>query len=883
MTNSHDPHAPLREDVHFLGELLGETLRGQLGEEFYNTVERVRTLSKSARAGSPESLQELTKTLEGLPVRDALPVARAFSHFLSLANIAEQHHRVRRRRDYQRDPNSLPQRGSCEETFGSLLASGISPEAFYEAVCNLRVELVFTAHPTEVMRRTLIQKYNRIAAALETRDRSDLTPSEREEIEASIRREITAIWQTDEIRRQRPTPIDEARGGLSVLEQTLWQVVPRYLRSVDAALRKFTGKALPLEVALIRFGSWMGGDRDGNPYVTPEVTREVCLLTCWEAIDLYSRELNALYYELSMVKCNDELRTRVGKNAREPYHELLREVRRRIAETRRYLEELLAGRTPVGLEIYKTSSELAEPLLLCYRSLHESGAGIIAQGNLLDLLRRLACFGLTLVRLDLRQEADRHTEVLDTMTRYLGLGSYREWDEQQRQAFLLKELNGRRPLIPPDLPANERVQDVLGTFKVAAELNPESLGAYIISMAQTPSDVLAVELLKREAGIKQGLRVVPLFERVEDLRRAGSVIHQLFSIPWYRAHGEGRQEVMIGYSDSAKGAGLLTAAWELYKAQEHMTAICREQGIRLTFFHGRGGTVGRGGGPAYLATLSQPPGSIHGTLRVTEQGEMIQAKFGIPGIALRTLELYTTATLKATLTPPQAPSQPCRALMENLSAIAHTTYRKVVQDPNFGRYFRAATPEMELGSLNIGSRPAHRHPDGNIESLRAIPWIFAWTQTRLMLPSWLGIGEALTWAIEHGQKQELADMYRNWSFFQSTIDLVEMVLAKAEPSIAARYDSILVPIELQPYGDEFRKRFSATVRAILEVTGHQVLLEANPVLRRSIQVRNPYVDPINLVQVEILRRLRSNEADLSLQDALLITINGIAAGMRNTG
>lgn len=881
--NISDPHASLREDVRLLGELLGETLREQVGDEFYNTVERVRALSKSARAGNQESLCELTRSLESLPVRDALPVARAFSHFLGLANIAEQHHRVRRRREYQRDPSLLPQRGSCEETFSSLIMSGISPEVLYTAVCNQQVELVFTAHPTEVMRRTLIQKYNRIAAALETRDRSDLTPSEREEVKESLRREIKAIWQTDEIRRQRPTPLDEARWGLIVLEQTLWNVVPRYLRSIDTALRKFTGKTLPVEATPIRFGSWMGGDRDGNPNVTPEVTREVCLLARWEAANLYYHELNALYYELSMVKCNDELRARVGKNAQEPYRELLREVRHRMAETRRYLEELLAGRTVAGREIYRTSSELAEPLLLCYRSLHESGAGIIAQGNLLDLLRRLACFDLTLVRLDLRQEADRHTEVLDTITRYLGLGSYRAWDEQQRQAFLLKELNGRRPLLPPDLPANEQVQDVLSTFKVAAELGSESLGAYIISMTQAPSDVLAVELLKREAGIKQGLRVVPLFERVEDLRCAGSIIRHLFSIPWYRTYIQGHQEVMIGYSDSAKDAGLLTAAWELYKAQEDVTAVCREQGIHLTFFHGRGGTVGRGGGPAYLATLSQPPGSINGTMRVTEQGEMIQAKFGIPGIALRTLELYTTATLRATLIPPQTPSQRWRELMDNLSVVACAVYRKVVQDPDFVRYFRTATPEMELGSLNIGSRPAHRRPDGNIQSLRAIPWIFAWTQTRLMLPSWLGIGEALNWAMEHGQKQELVDMYRNWPFFQSTLDLVEMVLAKAEPSIAARYDSVLVPVELRCYGEEFRKRFSATVQIILEVTGHQVLLEANPVLRRSINVRNPYVDPINLVQIEILRRLRSNEGDPSLHDALLITINGIAAGMRNTG
>jgi phosphoenolpyruvate carboxylase len=880
-----DPYASLRDNVRLLGSLLGDTLKEQVGEKLYDTVERVRALSKNARTGSNESFDELTRVLSSLPVEEELLVARAFSHFLNLANIAEQHHRVRRRLQYQRDPNSSPQQGSCEETFSSLIKSGISADALYEAICSQKVELVLTAHPTEVTRRTLIQKYNNIAAALGSRDRSDLGQEESEEINESLRREITAIWQTDEIRRERPTPIDEARWGLVSIEQTLWNAVPKFLRSLDNTLKKFTGKMLPIDAAPIRFGSWMGGDRDGNPSVTPEITREVCLLARWQAADLYYKEIDLLYSELSMVKCSDELRRLVGKGAREPYRILLKDVRQKLAATRKFIEEELVNQGSSGKDIYRTCAELSEPLLVCYRSLVESGAKVIAQGRLLDILRRIACFGVTLVRLDLRQEASRHTAAIDAITTYLGLGSYKEWHEQRRQIFLLSELQSRRPLIPPGLPVDEQVKDLLDTLKVASVIEPESLGAYIISLAQAPSDILAVELLQREAGIKNKLRVVPLFERADDLRNAGRTIRNLFSIPWYREHIQQDQEVMIGYSDSAKDAGILTAAWELYKAQEEVTAACRENDVRITLFHGRGGTVGRGGGPTYLAILSQPPGSIEGTIRVTIQGEMIQAKFGFPGIALRTLELYTTATLRATLVPPQAPLEQWRKIMEEMSDVSCNAYRGVVRDKEeFVRYFRYATPETEFGSLNIGSRPARRRQNGGIETLRAIPWIFAWTQTRLMLPSWLGVGEALNKAIEQNLDNDLIEMYRNWPFFQSTIDLIEMVLAKAEPSIAARYDSLLVPEELQPFGEELRERFSLALRSVLKVSGHKILLEVNEVLRRSIEVRNPYVDPINLTQIEILRRLRSGkEEDPRLHDALLITINGIAAGMRNTG
>ncbi|MEW5850692.1 MAG: phosphoenolpyruvate carboxylase [Myxococcota bacterium] len=879
---TQDPHAPLRDDVRLLGTLLGETLRTQVGDTLYQTVERVRGLSKSAHAGQDADFVELEKVLAALPVEDATSLARAFSQFLALANIAEQHHRVRRARQYAAREDTPPQPGSCEEVFARLLKQGITADALYHAVCHQRVELVLTAHPTEVARRTLLHKHNRVAQALELRDRPDLTMLERKETLDALRREVISIWQTDEIRRERPTPVDEARGGLVVLEEILWDAVPRFLRSVDVALQQATGRALPPLAQPITFGSWMGGDRDGNPNVTPEVTRRVCLLARVMGCTLFLREIQQLRGELSNIRCTDELRARVG-DAREPYRAFLAPIRDKLRRTLAHLEALLQGQTPPEGEIYVEEGPLAEDLLLCHRSLHGSGAGLIADGRLLDIIRRLACFGLGLVKLDLRQESSRHTEALDAVTTHLGLGSYASWDEKKRQEFLVTELSGRRPLIPPDLPTSDRVRDVLETFRVAAEVH-SMLGAYVISMATSPSDVLAVELLQREARIRKPLRVVPLFETVDDLRHAGGTIRALLSIPWYREHIQGKQEVMIGYSDSTKDAGRLTAAWELYKAQEDVAAACREQDVQLTLFHGRGGSVGRGGGPTFLAILSQPPGTVNGSLRVTEQGEMIQAKFGLPGIAHRTLELYATATLVATMTPPKAPSARWRELMEKLSNSACQAYRGVVRkDPRFVTYFRQATPVQELGALNIGSRPAKRTASGGVESLRAIPWIFAWTQTRLMLPSWLGVGEAVDEAIAQGLESELKDMYEHWPFFQSTIDLIEMVLAKCDARIAAQYDKRLVSGELQALASDMRARLDTAIRCTLRLTGHKRLVENNPVLRRSIDVRNPYVDPINLLQVELLRRLRAGASDEGLNDALLITINGIAAGMRNTG
>jgi phosphoenolpyruvate carboxylase len=879
-----DPHAALRRDVSHLGALLGDVLRHAGGSTLYERVERVRRLAKAGRRAAAGPRRRLEARLAELSSAEALQLARAFAQFLTLANVAEQHHRVRRARQYRRREGAGPQPGGVRDTLRRLRAGGLSPGHIAEAVGRLRLEFVLTAHPTEIARRSLLHKLNRIDEALALRDRPDLTEAERRAADEALRREITAVWFTDEIRRGRPTPQQEARGGLLVFEQTLWEVVPRFLRALDDGLRAELGVGLPPGAAPLRFGSWMGGDRDGNPNVTAPVTREVCTIARWMAASLYLREVEALHGELSFAACSEELRARVGPG-RAPYRLLLREVRERLGATLEALDAELSGREPAqpAAPGYDTAEALREPLALCERSLGAVGLEVVAAGRLWDLLRRLETFGLSLVCLDIRQEAARHTAVLDAVTRYLGLGAYAEWDEAARLAFLQAELGGRRPLIPPELPLEPPQREVLETFRMIARLPPESLGAYVISMAGAASDVLAVELLQRAGGVAQPLRVVPLFETLAALEGAGEILRTLLALPGYAERVGGRQEVMVGYSDSTKEAGRLASAWALYRAQEEIVAACRAYGVHPTLFHGRGGTVGRGGGPTRQAILSLPPGSVDGRLRLTQQGEMIQAEFGTAGLAFRNLELALMATLEATLTAPPGPPQDGRVLMGRLAADSRHAYAGMLAREDFVPFFRAVTPERELGLLNVGSRPPRRSGDTGLGSLRAIPWVFAWTQVRLMLPAWLGVGEALQAALQAGESERLRELYRTWPFFRTTLELIEMVLAKADAATFARYNAVLVPPALQALGQELLERLEAARAALLAVSGHEELLAENAMLRRSIQVRNPYVDPINLLQVELLRRVRAGDETPETLDALLVTMNGIAAGMRNTG
>ncbi|WP_338509381.1 phosphoenolpyruvate carboxylase [Pseudomonas trivialis] len=873
-----DIDARLREDVHLLGELLGNTIREQYGDAFLDKIEQIRKGAKADRRGAGD---ELSSRLNQLQEDELLPVARAFNQFLNLANIAEQYQLIHRRDESQPAPfesRVLP------ELLARLQAEGHSDESLARQLGRLDIELVLTAHPTEVARRTLIQKYDAIAAQLALQDHRDLTTAEHKQIRERLQRLIAEAWHTEEIRRTRPTPVDEAKWGFAVIEHSLWHAIPNYLRKADQALHAATDLHLPLEAAPIRFASWMGGDRDGNPNVTAPVTREVLLLARWMAADLYLRDVDQLAAELSMQKASAALQAKVGDSV-EPYRAVLKQLRERLRATRQWAHSALSSSTPAPAEVLQDNRDLLEPLHLCYQSLHECGMGVIADGPLLDCLRRAVTFGLFLVRLDVRQDSTRHCAAMSEITDYLGLGRYEEWDEDARIRFLMQELANRRPLLPAYFKPSADTAEVLNTCKEVAAAPEASLGSYVISMAGAASDVLAVQLLLKESGVQRPMRVVPLFETLADLDNAGPVIEQLLLLPGYRARLHGPQEVMIGYSDSAKDAGTTAAAWAQYRAQERLVDICREQQVELLLFHGRGGTVGRGGGPAHAAILSQPPGSVAGRFRTTEQGEMIRFKFGLPDIAEQNLNLYLAAVLEATLLPPPPPEPAWRHLMDELAADGVSAYRAVVREnPQFVEYFRQSTPEQELGRLPLGSRPAERRA-GGIESLRAIPWIFGWTQTRLMLPAWLGWEAALSKALARGEGDLLGQMREQWPFFRTRIDMLEMVLAKADADIARLYDERLVQPDLLPLGEHLRDLLSQACEVVLGLTGQSQLLAHSPDTLEFIRLRNTYLDPLHLLQAELLARSRAQEAaqDSPLEQALLVSVAGIAAGLRNTG
>lgn len=536
-------------------------------------------------------------------------------------------------------------------------------------------------------------------------------------------------------------------------------------------------------------------------------------------------------------------------------------------------------------ETLQNIDQLWTPLYACYQSLHECGMGVIADGSLLDTLRRLKAFGVHLVRLDVRQESTRHSDVLSELTRYLGIGDYDQWSEQDKVAFLTNELSSKRPLLPRDWEPSEQVKEVLDTCKVVAAQPREAFGAYVISMARTASDVLAVHLLLQECGCPYRMDVCPLFETLDDLNNSEAVMKQLMSIDLYRGFIQNHQMVMIGYSDSAKDAGVMSAGWAQYDAMDKLVKVCDEEGIELTLFHGRGGTVGRGGAPAHAALLSQPPKSLKGGLRVTEQGEMIRFKLGLPDVAVNSFNLYASAILEANLLPPPEPKQEWRDLMEVLSQVSCEAYRNVVRgEEKFVPYFRQATPELELGKLPLGSRPAKRNPNGGVESLRAIPWIFSWSQNRLVLPAWLGAGEAIQYSVDQGHQALLEEMCREWPFFSTRLGMLEMVYSKCNMEIAKYYDQRLVDEELLPLGELLREQLQKDIKAVLNVENNENLMQSDPWGLESIRLRNIYVEPLNMLQAELLYRTRKCETPpAELEEALMVTIAGIAAGMRNTG
>ena len=888
--------APLRDDVRLLGNLLGETLKEHAGQDLFNQIEQIRALAKGARDGQVEAEKQLEQLFLSLEDAEILPLTRAFTHFLNFANIAEQYHVVRSRRQSEFDTQS-PSQNPLDQLLEKFKQQDISADTLFKQICELNIELVLTAHPTEVSRRTLIQKYDGINDCLFKVDQQKLTPRERDTVLQELKQLICSAWQTDEIRQHRPTPVDEAKWGFTTIEQTLWNAVPKFVRQLDDMVEVHCGKRLPLSIAPVRFASWMGGDRDGNPNVTHQITQEVLWLSRWKAADLYLRDMEDLRWELSIQQSSDELIQALGTPHAEPYREYLRDTRERLKATRHWLAEKLQGRDADDSRVIKSKDELLQPLLLCYRSLMSCNLPEIANGKLLDYIHRVNCFGIELLKLDIRQESGRHRQAISAITEYLGLGNFETWTEQARQNFLLQELQSKRPLLPKHLNEPKQsliehpdVQEVFATMRTLAAQPPESLGAYIISMAEYPSDVLAVLLLQKEAGIQQALRVVPLFETLKDLDGAAETMNTLFNMHWYKQHIQGKHEVMIGYSDSAKDAGFMSANWAQYRAQEELTAVAKKHALQLTLFHGRGGSISRGGAPTQQALFSQPPGSISGAIRVTEQGEMIRFKFGLEGIALQNLEIYTAATLEATLLPPPEPKQEWRDLMHRMTDLSVQVYRATVRDnPHFVQYLRTVTPELELQMLPLGSRPAKRNVGGGIESLRAIPWVFAWTQIRLMLPAWLGTGAAINQMIAQGQKPLLDDMLQHWPYFQTLIDMLEMVLSKSDSHVALYYEAHLTDdADLKVLGKQLRQRLQDAVETLLTLKGESKLLSSNEVLDQAMKVRKPYLLPLHLLQAELMKRRRRYLAECTAEQtpvdhALMVSIAGIAAGLRNTG
>lgn len=860
----------LRHRVRFLGNLLGQTMTSQLGENFLQKVEQIRLLAKTRRQEGSGDFTQLREVLADLNEDQLISVARAFNQFLNLTNIAEQAAAT--------ENLQFPATSHLKTLFTKLNQNNIDAVRIAEVVRNLHCDLVLTAHPTEITRRALIQKYNRIAEALEhVREDEELDKKNKIELE----RLVAEVWHTDEIRTGRPTPQDEAIWGYAVIEHSFWHAIPKLWQGLDLLLKEHTGVSLPITCAPITISSWMGGDRDGNPNVTTEVTEEVLRLARWTAADLYLRDVDELLSQLSMFQCNEEVANLCGQTSHEPYRFILRELRAKLSATRDWAET----KHPSHNELVLNREDLFTPLHACYRSLHDCGMGIIAEGLLKQTLIRISTFGVTLIDLDIRQSADRHVELMEELISFLGLGDYRSWSEEARHDFLIEELTNERPLIPDSWEPEGEPGETLRTIQLVANSKADGVSCYIISMAQNPSDVLSVILLLRKSGLTRSLPIVPLFETLDDLDNAAQTLERLLRDRVYREYIEDHQQVMIGYSDSAKDSGQMAASWAQYRAQEELVKVTEKYNIDLTLFHGRGGAAGRGGAPIRQAILSQPPSTIKRGMRVTEQGEMIRFKYGSSLLAQNSMDLILSAAIEANLMPSPQPRENWRNLMDRLTDIAMQEYRNTVKDgSHFADYFRASTPEQELSLLALGSRPTRRVADSNtISDLRAIPWVFAWTQKRLMIPAWLGTNAALETEFSAKDKLVIKEMMGEWPFFQAQMDLLEMVLKKADVEIAQHYDEVLAPEHLRHFGRRFHQDLISLIDNVNHIKDQKMLLEHAPDVRRTINLRDPYTDPLHFLQIELISRYRRDGTNEKVKKALLITIAGIAASMRNTG
>ena len=883
------PTKSLRDDVRLLGNILGNVIKKQEGQTFFNLVEKIRKLSKANRANikQQDSYKKISKTLSQINPSNTYKLTRAFSHFMNFINLAESIDASRTLDEFENNKAKANKNIFIEEIFEELFKDRkISSNKIYNTAKNLNIGIVLTAHPTEVKRRTLIQKYHNITELLEQRELMKSFPSKQKIIDRKLYDEITIIWNTDDLKRTKPSPFDEARWGLAIIEDSLWETIPKVYRRLNSIFVKNMGKGLPKNFNPIEFGSWMGGDRDGNPNVTADVTKEVILLSRWEAAKLYEKSLTKLIRSYSMGKCSKEIKKKTGESF-EPYRVYLRPLRDKMRITHRSIEQHLVYNKPLNEQILLNSrEEILKPLRVVRKSLEENQNENLASGELLDLMRRAKCFGINLARLDIRQESSRHSQLIAEYIKRKYQQNYYKWSEKKKIKFLANQIKKKRNLLTNFEFKNKENKEVWSTFKTISKQPDECLGAYVISMTSSISDIVTVSFLQKEAQIKNKLRVVPLFETLDDLINSKAIMNSLFQEKWYRKLINNKQEVMIGYSDSSKDAGKICASWHQYKAQEEIVKLAKKFKIDVTFFHGRGGSAGRGGGPIQATLRSQPPYSVNGKIRITDQGEVIQQKYGYEPLAKYNLCSYIGAVTEATLNPPPAPKKNWRDLIEKMSDISKSSYRKNInQNSDFIRYFKTVTPHVSLGKLLIGSRPSKRKNVDNIKSLRAIPWVFAWTQIRLMLPAWLGSAEALRYSSIKKFKSTLLDMERNWPFFNSMLDILDMVISKVDPEISKVYEKYLADHKLIRIGKKLRYQFE-TIRKLNKKITPKEIINARKQFRNIIVARNIYTEVLNVIQPIVISKLKitkGKENKKNLNDALLTSIAGISAAMKNTG
>ncbi|UGU32269.1 phosphoenolpyruvate carboxylase [Mycolicibacterium smegmatis] len=907
---------PMREDIRLLGAILGDTVREQNGEEVFDLVERARVESFRVRRSEIDR-SELADMFSGVDAHQAIPVIRAFTHFALLANVAEDIHRERRRAVHVA-AGKPPQDSSLAATYRKLDAADLDVDKVADTLTGALVSPVITAHPTETRRRTVFDTQHRITELMRLRLHGHTRTDDNRDIETELRRHILTLWQTALIRLSRLKISDEIETGLRYYEAAFFDVIPQVNAEVRDALRKRWPDAKLLEEPILRPGSWIGGDRDGNPNVTPEVVRHATGRAAYVALAHYFEQITALEQELSMsarlVKVTPALAALADAchepaRADEPYRRALRVIHARLTSTaREILDEQPEHELDLGLPRYETPAEFLADLDAVDGSLRANGSRVLADDRLGRLREAVRVFGFHLSGLDMRQNSDVHEEVVAELLAWAGVHpDYTSLTEPQRVELLAAEIATRRPLIREGADLSELAQKELGIVAAAARavkvFGPQAVPNYIISMCQSVSDMLEAAVLLKEAGLLDisgstpyaPVGIVPLFETIDDLQRGSSILEAALDLPEYRTMvdaRDGHQEVMLGYSDSNKDGGYLAANWALYRAELDLVESARKTGIRLRLFHGRGGTVGRGGGPSYDAILAQPPGAVKGSLRITEQGEVIAAKYAEPRIAHRNLETLLAATLEASLLDVEGlgeEAEPAYQVLDELAALAQRAYSELVHEtPGFVEYFKTSTPVSEIGALNIGSRPTSRKPTTSIADLRAIPWVLAWSQSRVMLPGWYGTGSAFENWIgtdpDGARLRVLQDLYARWPFFRTVLSNMAQVLAKADMGLAARYSELVEDADLRArVFDKIVAEHDRTIRMHRLITGQDDLLADNAALARSVFNRFPYLEPLNHLQVELLRRYRSGETDELVQRGILLTMSGLATALRNSG